>query len=190
MWWTLLGTIILVVTLLVKSPVKVRSYVMLRPERPNELIHWFCSGHQIQNTASFVFTDLENFTGWENKGFVVLLGFLQAVYTLEGAETSAQGETSSACWLVELRKLMLMCAHQSRKRRTTQNGSRLLGSQRPSSAHGSSASSISSRSSSHFNLSRPSNRPRMLYRLRSCTMMRWGRSSRCCVYSWWGRVSF
>jgi len=43
-----------------------------------------------QNTAEFVFTDLENFTGWGNKGFVVLLGFLQAVYTLEGCETAAQ----------------------------------------------------------------------------------------------------
>ncbi|EMD36732.1 hypothetical protein CERSUDRAFT_95005 [Gelatoporia subvermispora B] len=42
------------------------------------------------NSATFVFTDLENFTGWESKGFVVLLGFLQAVYTLEGCETAAQ----------------------------------------------------------------------------------------------------
>ncbi|CAE6495776.1 unnamed protein product [Rhizoctonia solani] len=77
-WWTLVGTIILVVTLLVKSPVK--------------------------NSASFVFTDLENFTGWENKGLVVLLGFLQAVYTLEGAETSAQvaEEARNAEWLAPI----------------------------------------------------------------------------------------
>ncbi|CAE6413300.1 unnamed protein product [Rhizoctonia solani] len=77
-WWTLVGTVILVVTLLVKSPVK--------------------------NSASFVFTDLENFTGWENKGFVVLLGFLQAVYTLEGAETSAQvaEEARNAEWLAPI----------------------------------------------------------------------------------------
>ncbi|CAE6454999.1 unnamed protein product [Rhizoctonia solani] len=77
-WWTLIGTVILVVTLLVKSPVK--------------------------NSASFVFTDLENFTGWENKGFVVLLGFLQAVYTLEGAETSAQvaEEARNAEWLAPI----------------------------------------------------------------------------------------
>lgn len=77
-WWTLIGTIILVVTLLVKSPVK--------------------------NSASFVFTDLENFTGWENRGFVVLLGFLQAVYTLEGAETSAQvaEEAQNAEWLAPI----------------------------------------------------------------------------------------
>ncbi|KAG8691767.1 hypothetical protein FRC09_011527 [Ceratobasidium sp. 395] len=77
-WWTLMGTIILVVTLLVKSPTK--------------------------NSASFVFTDLENFTGWENKGFVVLLGFLQAVYTLEGAETSAQvaEEARNAEWLAPI----------------------------------------------------------------------------------------
>ncbi|KDN41495.1 hypothetical protein RSAG8_07445, partial [Rhizoctonia solani AG-8 WAC10335] len=77
-WWTLAGTIILVVTLLVKSPTK--------------------------NSASFVFTDLENFTGWDNKGFVVLLGFLQAVYTLEGAETSAQvaEEARNAEWLAPI----------------------------------------------------------------------------------------
>lgn len=31
-----------------------------------------------------------SFTGWSNRGFVVLLGFLQAVYTLEGCETAAQ----------------------------------------------------------------------------------------------------
>ncbi|PCH36924.1 hypothetical protein WOLCODRAFT_83294 [Wolfiporia cocos MD-104 SS10] len=42
------------------------------------------------NSADFVFTDYQNFTGWSNKGFVVLLGFLQAVYTLEGCETAAQ----------------------------------------------------------------------------------------------------
>ncbi|KAG8741893.1 hypothetical protein FRC10_002306 [Ceratobasidium sp. 414] len=77
-WWTLIGTLILVVTLLVKSPAK--------------------------NSASFVFTDLENFTGWENKGFVVLLGFLQAVYTLEGAEASAQvaEEARNAEWLAPI----------------------------------------------------------------------------------------
>ncbi|KAF5373654.1 hypothetical protein D9758_000775 [Tetrapyrgos nigripes] len=63
-WWTLGGTFVLVITLLVKAPVK--------------------------NTADFVFTDLENFTGWESKGFVVLLGFLQAVYSLEGSETAGQ----------------------------------------------------------------------------------------------------
>ncbi|KAL0564053.1 polyamine transporter tpo5 [Marasmius crinis-equi] len=63
-WWTLAGTFVLVITLLVKAPVK--------------------------NSASFVFTDFENFTGWESKGFVVLLGFLQAVYTLEGSETAGQ----------------------------------------------------------------------------------------------------
>ncbi|CAE6490990.1 unnamed protein product [Rhizoctonia solani] len=77
-WWTLVGTVILVVTLLVKSPVK--------------------------NSAAFVFTDLENFTGWGNNGFVVLLGFLQAVYTLEGAETSAQvaEEARNAEWLAPI----------------------------------------------------------------------------------------
>ncbi|KAI0672071.1 amino acid transporter [Trametes maxima] len=64
LWWTLGGTLVLVITLLVKAPVK--------------------------NTAAFVFTDYENFTGWQSRGFVVLLGFLQAVYTLEGCETAAQ----------------------------------------------------------------------------------------------------
>ncbi|KAL6304632.1 amino acid transporter [Sparassis latifolia] len=64
LWWTLGGTFVLVITLLVKAPVK--------------------------NSAAFVFTDYENFTGWGNRGFVVLLGFLQAVYTLEGCETAAQ----------------------------------------------------------------------------------------------------
>ncbi|KIK65291.1 hypothetical protein GYMLUDRAFT_93955 [Collybiopsis luxurians FD-317 M1] len=63
-WWTLGGTFVLVITLLVKAPVK--------------------------NSADFVFTDLENFTGWSSKGFVVLLGFLQAVYSLEGSETAGQ----------------------------------------------------------------------------------------------------
>ncbi|THU84916.1 amino acid transporter [Dendrothele bispora CBS 962.96] len=63
-WWTLGGTFVLVITLLVKAPQK--------------------------NTAEFVFTDLENFTGWGSKGFVVLLGFLQAVYSLEGSETAGQ----------------------------------------------------------------------------------------------------
>lgn len=63
-WWTLGGTFVLVITLLVKAPMK--------------------------NTADFVFTDYQNFTGWSNRGFVVLLGFLQAVYSLEGCETAAQ----------------------------------------------------------------------------------------------------
>ncbi|KAJ6624395.1 amino acid transporter [Mycena sp. CBHHK59/15] len=77
-WWTLGGTFVLVITLLVKAPVK--------------------------NTAAFVFTDLENYTGWQSKGFVVLLGFLQAVYTLEGCETAAQvaEEAVRAEWLAPL----------------------------------------------------------------------------------------
>ncbi|KAJ7101546.1 amino acid transporter [Mycena belliarum] len=77
-WWTLGGTFVLVITLLVKAPVK--------------------------NSAAFVFTDLENFTGWQNKGFVVLLGFLQAVYTLEGCETAAQvaEEAVRAEWLAPI----------------------------------------------------------------------------------------
>ncbi|KJA23954.1 hypothetical protein HYPSUDRAFT_184693 [Hypholoma sublateritium FD-334 SS-4] len=64
LWWTIGGTLVLVITLFMKAP-----------ER---------------NAATFVFTDYENFTGWGSKGFVVLLGFLQAVYTLEGCETAAQ----------------------------------------------------------------------------------------------------
>ncbi|KAJ7574547.1 amino acid/polyamine transporter I [Mycena floridula] len=64
LWWTLGGTFVLVITLLVKAPQK--------------------------NSAAFVFTDYENFTGYSSKTFVVLLGFLQAVYTLEGCETACQ----------------------------------------------------------------------------------------------------
>ncbi|KAF9075856.1 amino acid transporter [Rhodocollybia butyracea] len=77
-WWTLGGTLVLVITLLVKAPVK--------------------------NTADFVFTDLENTTGWSSKGFVVLLGFLQAVYSLEGSETAGQvaEEAVRAEWLAPL----------------------------------------------------------------------------------------
>ncbi|KAJ4478037.1 amino acid transporter [Lentinula aciculospora] len=56
-WWTLGGTFVLVITLLVKAPVK--------------------------NSAQFVFTDFENFTGWGSEGFV-------AVYSLEGSETAGQ----------------------------------------------------------------------------------------------------
>lgn len=63
-WWTLGGTVVLVTTLLVKAP--------------------------MMNSADFVFTNVQNFTGWQSRGFVVLLGFLQAVYTLEGCETAAQ----------------------------------------------------------------------------------------------------
>ncbi|KAI0708361.1 amino acid transporter [Earliella scabrosa] len=78
LWWTLGGTFVLVITLLVKAPVK--------------------------NNAEFVFTDYENFTGWGNRGFVVLLGFLQAVYTLEGCEAAAQvaEEAKRAEFLVPL----------------------------------------------------------------------------------------
>ncbi|KAG1733265.1 amino acid permease-domain-containing protein [Suillus lakei] len=63
-WWTLGGTVVLVTTLLVKAPT--------------------------MNSTDFVFTNVQNFTGWQSRGFVVLLGFLQAVYTLEGCETAAQ----------------------------------------------------------------------------------------------------
>ncbi|EIW79578.1 hypothetical protein CONPUDRAFT_58025 [Coniophora puteana RWD-64-598 SS2] len=67
-WWTLGGTFVLVVTLLVKAPAK------------------------RHNTRILLYTDFASvsFTGWGSEGFVVLLGFLQAVYTLEGCETAAQ----------------------------------------------------------------------------------------------------
>ena len=76
-WWTLGGTIVLVATLLAKSADG--------------------AGH---NSAGFVFTDFENISGYDSKGFVVLLGFLQAVYTLEGCETGAQvaEEAKNAAW--------------------------------------------------------------------------------------------
>ncbi|KAJ6517505.1 amino acid transporter [Mycena vitilis] len=63
-------------------------------------VWWTLGGTFVLNSASFVFTDLENFTGWENKGFVVLLGFLQAVYTLEGCETAAQAVRAE--WLAPI----------------------------------------------------------------------------------------
>ncbi|OCH86742.1 amino acid transporter [Obba rivulosa] len=75
LWWTLGGTFVLVITLLVKAPIKASA---------------LCHSFLMTTSLRFVFTDFENFTGWENKGFVVLLGFLQAVYTLEGCETAAQ----------------------------------------------------------------------------------------------------
>lgn len=76
--WTLGGTVVLVVVLLVKAPVR--------------------------NPASFVFLDFQNYTGWNSRGFVVMLGFLQAVYALEGAETAAQvaEEARNADWLAPL----------------------------------------------------------------------------------------
>lgn len=57
-----------------------------------------------KNDAHFVFLDFENFTGWDSRGFVVILGFLQAVYALEGAETAAQvaEEAKNAEWLAPL----------------------------------------------------------------------------------------
>lgn len=67
MWWTLGGTLFLVITLLVKSPNKVW----------NDFTWNLSLSLNKKNSAEFVFTDLENFTGWSNKGFVVLLGFLQ-----------------------------------------------------------------------------------------------------------------
>ncbi|KAJ3093389.1 hypothetical protein HK100_006636, partial [Physocladia obscura] len=63
-WFTLIGTVILFVTLFAASPAK--------------------------NNAQFAFFDFENFTGWHNNGLVFMLGFLQAVYSLQGSETSAQ----------------------------------------------------------------------------------------------------
>jgi amino acid transporter len=77
-WWTLGGTICLAIILLVKAPQ--------------------------HNSAHFVFLDFENFSGWSSEGFVVLLGFLQAVYALEGAETAAQvaEEARNADWLAPL----------------------------------------------------------------------------------------
>ncbi|KAI8814994.1 amino acid transporter [Cladochytrium replicatum] len=63
-WFTLAGTVVLFVTLFAASPQK--------------------------NTAEFAFFHFENYSGWENNGFVFMLGFLQAVYSLEGSETSAQ----------------------------------------------------------------------------------------------------
>lgn len=85
-WWTVGGTVVLVVTLLAASPEKVSQMIF---HVIVQLTHWTS-----QNTAKFVFTDYEkyvciraafgrsnlylcSFTGWSNRGFVVLLGFLQ-----------------------------------------------------------------------------------------------------------------
>ena len=53
LWWTLGGTFVLVITLLVKAPVKVSP---LSHERRRRLI---C--HRPQNSAAFVFTDYEKY---------------------------------------------------------------------------------------------------------------------------------
>lgn len=73
-WFTLAGTLILVITLFVKAPIK--------------------------NTGHDAFFEIINFSGWSSTGFVFILGFLQAVYALEGAETSAQiaEEAKNAEW--------------------------------------------------------------------------------------------
>jgi amino acid transporter len=77
-WWTLGGTVCLTIVLLVKAP------------------------HR--NDARFVFLGFENVSGWHSEGLVVLFGFLQAVYALEGAETAAQvaEEARNADWLAPL----------------------------------------------------------------------------------------
>ncbi|KAJ3208963.1 hypothetical protein HDU83_008598 [Entophlyctis luteolus] len=63
-WFTFVGTIVLVAILFAVTPVR--------------------------NSAAFAFFDFEDYTGWNDNGLVFMLGFLQAVYALEGSETSAQ----------------------------------------------------------------------------------------------------
>lgn len=52
-WWTLGGTFVLVITLLVKAPVKVGKFMKLYGTCPD------IGG--LQNSADFVFTDLEKY---------------------------------------------------------------------------------------------------------------------------------
>lgn len=88
-WWTLGGTFVLVITLLVKAPVKVKfSQSTWRTFFTRNLIMYY---RILLNSCSRIFkskllltsqkdevSDWQiSFTGWESKGFVVLLGFLQ-----------------------------------------------------------------------------------------------------------------
>ncbi|KAI8581174.1 hypothetical protein K450DRAFT_279273 [Umbelopsis ramanniana AG] len=64
MYWHLAGTLIIVISLLL------------------------CTRNSPQS-AKFVFTDFENHTGWENSGYVVLLGLLQSQFSMTGYDSAA-----------------------------------------------------------------------------------------------------
>ncbi|OZJ06872.1 hypothetical protein BZG36_00020 [Bifiguratus adelaidae] len=64
MYWHLFGTLIIIISLLVGTRGRHAS-------------------------ATFVFTDYENNTGWSNNGFVILLGLLQSQYSMTGYDSSA-----------------------------------------------------------------------------------------------------
>jgi amino acid transporter len=87
-WWTLGGTVVLVITLLVKAPVKVSFCQLTRSLSLTRIVALF--GRTLPSSCSQIFKSklahlvnkrgsdwLGSFTGWESKGFVVLLGFLQ-----------------------------------------------------------------------------------------------------------------
>lgn len=106
-WWTLGGTLFLVVSLLVKAPHKVligtvvplfvhvhRSYTehgQLRLHGSRKLYRlgkqWICGSARIPPSASVYFRLIPFLTS--------LHCLSQAVYTLEGCETAAQGRLTS-----------------------------------------------------------------------------------------------
>ena len=86
MWWTIGGTFVLVITLLVKAPEKVCSlltHVLLDLNEMFPRIQLRSYSRITKSTSLCLSNQLmmrqgDSFTGWSSKGFVVLLGFLQA----------------------------------------------------------------------------------------------------------------
>ena len=86
LWWTLGGTFVLVITLLVKAPEKVNHYPCPHCVELSHLdieysrvcfhrlrkVRDFCGDHVHAENLP-----MDSFTGWSSRGFVVLLGFLQ-----------------------------------------------------------------------------------------------------------------
>lgn len=70
-YWHLVGTVIIVVSLLV------------------------CTRNTPQS-AKFVFTDFENHTGWESPGYVMLLGLLQSQFSMTGYDSAAHMVSSGS----------------------------------------------------------------------------------------------
>jgi amino acid transporter len=83
-WWTLGGTVVLVITLLVKAPVKVED-IFLHSSHSNVSScrtprNSFSQTSRSRSKEPAMHSRanlLRSFTGWGSKGFVVLLGFLQ-----------------------------------------------------------------------------------------------------------------
>lgn len=62
-WWQVIAPAVIMITIVAKAPT-----------------------HQ---SASFVFTDFNNDSGWNNKAYVAVVGLLQAQFTLTGYDSSA-----------------------------------------------------------------------------------------------------